>query len=63
MSIVFLGGMYTPTCDICGEELPALVDFNDAVKARKAEGWQSRKDKYGDWEDVCTECQESEVKP
>jgi hypothetical protein len=61
MSIVLLGGMFTPTCDICGEELPALVDFKDAVKERRAEGWQIRKDKHGDWEDICEECQETEV--
>lgn len=61
MSLERFGDIYTPTCDICGEELPGEFDFNDAVRAKKAEGWQSKKDKYGDWEDICTECQKGET--
>jgi len=59
MSIEKFGGIYTPTCDLCGEELPAEFDFYDAVNAKKDAGWKSRKTD-GDWEDVCTECQEKE---
>lgn len=56
MSIEKCGDIFTPTCDICGEELPGEFDFYDAVEAKKREGWKSRKDK-GEWQDVCCDCQ------
>ena len=55
MSIESFGGIYTPTCDVCGEELPAQFDFYDAVNAKKREGWKSRKHK-GEWQDICPGC-------
>jgi len=58
MSIEKFAGFFTPTCDICGEELPSEYDFYDAVQAKKDEGWKSRKNEYGEWEDVCRTCQE-----
>lgn len=60
MSIDRFDGIFTPTCDICGEELPGEFDFYDAVNAKKSAGWLSRKNKKGEWEDVCCECQEKE---
>jgi len=56
VSIEKFGGFYTPTCDICGEELDAEFDFCDAVAAKKDAGWKSRKT-AGEWEDVCCDCQ------
>lgn len=47
---------YTPVCDYCGDSLPAEFDFYDAVNAKKAAGWKSIKDNYGDWTDACPEC-------
>lgn len=53
-------GMYTLTCDICGEAYPeTFFDFYDAVKAKKRAGWKSRKIE-GEWEDVCNSCLEQE---
>ena len=57
MSIERFAGFYTPTCDICGEELQAEFDFYDAVQAKKDAGWKSQKHN-GEWQDVCTDCQE-----
>ncbi|MDR0905795.1 MAG: hypothetical protein LBN00_06440 [Oscillospiraceae bacterium] len=59
MSIEKFGGIFTPTCDICGEELDGGFDFYDAVQAKKTAGWKSRKTN-GEWEDVCVTCQEDE---
>ena len=56
MSIERFGGLYTPTCDICGEELPGEDDFYDAVNAKKRAGWISKKEN-GEWVDICPECQ------
>jgi hypothetical protein len=51
-------GLYTLTCDICGEEaLETFEKFSEAVQYKKDEGWKSQKHK-GEWEDVCPECQE-----
>jgi len=47
---------YTLTCDICGEEID-FDDFYEAVDYKKENGWISRKDKYGYWEDICPDCQ------
>lgn len=56
MSIEKIGGGYVPTCDFCGEELPEEYDFYDAVDAKKAAGWKSVKDKFGEWADACPDC-------
>lgn len=53
------GAFFTPTCDICGEELPAESDFYSAVAAKKREGWKGRK-VDDEWEDVCCACQDEE---
>ena len=49
-------GLYTLTCDICGEE-KTFDTFDKAVDYKIDEGWKSQKHK-GEWEDVCPECQE-----
>lgn len=47
---------YNAVCDRCGASLPGEETFMDAVKAKRAAGWESRKD-GGEWEDICTDCQ------
>ena len=55
-------GMYTLTCDICGDEYPeTFFDFYDAVEAKKENGWKSRKTD-GEWVDVCSACLDEESK-
>ena len=52
---------YTLTCDICGEDAPeSFSNFYEAVQYKKQNGWKSQKYR-GEWEDVCPECQKSEV--
>ena len=46
---------YTLTCDECGEEID-FYSFMEAVDYKKENGWKSRKDRYGDWEDICPNC-------
>lgn len=58
MSIVREGSRYFPTCDICGDRLPAEHGFYEAVDAKKAAGWRSYKDGKFGWVDACPECQE-----
>ena len=49
-------GMYTLTCDVCGDEYPeTFFDFYEAVEAKKIAGWKSRKID-DEWEDVCDVC-------
>ena len=55
MSIEKYNGRYTPTCDICGEELDSEYEFMDAVAAKKAAKWRSYKDD-GEWIDSCPDC-------
>lgn len=53
------GGIYYLECDICGEDSGNDFDsFNEAVlwKKDRENGWVSRKDKEGNWEDVCENC-------
>lgn len=60
MSIVDDGSLFVLVCDVCGEaDDRCYYDFMDAVKAKKENGWKSRKVK-GDWEDVCEDCQAAE---
>ena len=47
--------VFIPTCDICGAELDEEYDFYDAVEAKKAAGWRSKKI-CGDWMDFCPDC-------
>jgi hypothetical protein len=59
MSIVKMFGLYYPTCDICGDELPSAHDFYEAVLSKREAGWKTQKaDK--EWEDICEYCQKSE---
>ena len=57
MSIQYEYGKPTPTCDCCGTQLPPEDEFMDAVAAKKAEGWKSKK-VAGEWMDFCPDCQE-----
>ena len=44
-------------CDLCGDELETgETEFNDAIHAKKAEGWGSRRDERGEWMDICDTC-------
>lgn len=37
-------GIYSLTCDICGEEADIdFADFYDAVEYKKTNGWKSKK--------------------
>lgn len=43
-------------CDLCNEELDTgETEFSNAIEAKKAEGWGSRRDAEG-WLDVCEHC-------
>ena len=60
MSIENFCGTYTVVCDNCGEEIPdGFSGFDEAVEAKKDEGWKSRK-VNGQWEDWCYDCLEDE---
>lgn len=53
------GKGYVLTCDECGDSADARFrDFKEAVdwKKDKRNGWRSRKDKNGEWGDVCPIC-------
>lgn len=59
MSIDKSCGFYSVTCDNCGEEMnEQFFEFDEAVRAKKAEGWKSKKIN-GAWEDWCPECCET----
>ena len=49
--------IYIAVCDICGDDIGPFEDFYDAVDAKKAAGWRSRKDAHGEWIDLCPACQ------
>ena len=52
-------GEFTLTCDICGEKAPCyFVEFDGAVRYKKAFGWKSKLEPALGWQDVCPECQE-----
>lgn len=53
---------FIPTCDFCGTQLTysdgePFDDFDEATRFMRANGWSSRKNKYGEWENYCPECQ------
>ena len=48
--------IYIPVCDGCYENLDPEYDFYDAVDAKKAAGWRSKK-VDGEWFDYCPDCQ------
>lgn len=58
MSIQKYRGAYIPTCDICGAELPEQSSRADAAEAIKAAEWKAGKNKFGEYEDFCPDCQE-----
>ena len=49
--------IYIAVCDICGDDIGPFEDFYDAVDAKRAAGWRSRKDAHGEWLDLCPACQ------
>lgn len=62
MSIEREGSFYFLYCDVCGYPADEQFDeFMDAVEFKKREGWKSRKDEDGNWEDICPECLELEA--
>lgn len=56
MSIERYYRQFTPVCDCCGKRLPGEESFDAAVRAKREDGWESRK-VNGEWEDICTDCQ------
>lgn len=45
-------------CDVCGEKAaPDFYAFDDLIAYKRTCGWKSQR-RYGEWEDVCPECQE-----
>ena len=56
MAIERRGG-YVPVCDICGDELPHEMDWEDARLAMKEAGWKAVKVGGGIWENWCDKCQ------
>jgi hypothetical protein len=52
---------YTLICDGCGEECDELFDsFMDSVEYKKDKdnGWYSKQDENGEWNDYCPDCSE-----
>lgn len=61
MSIENFNGLYTPTCDLGEETLPAEISFADAILAKAKAGWKRRLIvKSGKFIDICPICQEDE---
>ena len=53
------GGLFYLVCDVCGETTEEdFAEFQDAVDAKKTNGWDSQKIS-SQWEDICPECQEA----
>ena len=46
---------FVPVCDCCEKQLPGEESFRNAVRAKLAAGWESRRD-GDDWEDICADC-------
>lgn len=56
MGIDKSAGVFTLSCDNCGEELDEQFDdFHDAVEAKKENEWKGKK-VNGNWEDWCKKC-------
>lgn len=50
---------FTLECDYCGHDSGEIFDeFMDAVewKKERSNGWKSRKNLSGEWEDLCPDC-------
>ena len=63
MSIENYYGLHVASCDICHEaKLDGEHDFYDAVRAKKAAGWKSKKID-GEWHDICCDCQRRDNAP
>ena len=61
MTITREYGEYRLVCDVCGEQPEGAVtmtfeSFEDARSFASNEGWKVRKDKAGNWENVCPGC-------
>jgi hypothetical protein len=51
-------GTHSVECDICNEEMGEdFIDWNEAVEAKKENGWKSKKI-GNEWKDICPDCQE-----
>lgn len=54
-----MGTLFVLECDWCGSDSGELFDeFMDAVewKKERSNGWKSKKNPDGDWEDLCPDC-------
>jgi len=53
--------MYELSCDKCCRETGVpFDDFYEAVDYKRDHGWVSRKNKFGEWEEICDLCIEKE---
>lgn len=59
-----VSGVLIASCNECGNETASEEgqDFHEFVQELKAGGWKIRKVE-GEWEHVCTECQDGDVTP
>ena len=49
---------YNLICDECGEpHSEPFETFDDAKRGAPALGWETKRDEYGDWVNICPECQ------
>ena len=55
MSINKEGKDYILQCDFCSNYVDELIDFQDAVDYKKANGWKSI-NINGEWTDKCPNC-------
>ena len=51
------GNKFALSCDLCLFTVECDT-FKECVQYKKDNGWCSRKDKQGDWTDVCDECRD-----
>ena len=43
-------------CDICGHTEDNFDTFQEAVAFKKENSWRSKKNNYGEWEEICPVC-------
>lgn len=56
------GGLFYIRCDVCGERTDELFyDFNEVAEYKRENGWKSRR-VNGQWEEICPDCVEEEIK-
>lgn len=51
---------YNLVCDVCGGKAnKTFSEFYEALEYKKDSDWKWQKQKNGQWEDVCPNCQEA----